>query len=74
MAEKERFEGEEMLRGERGRKIDRSQCEKKGDFSSGSNLGFADRVLRARKGKTLSCNGASKVACDFVRKILLSHI
>jgi len=29
--------------GKRGRKIDRSQCEMKGDFSSGSNLTFAER-------------------------------
>ena len=30
--------------GKRGRKIDRSQCEMKGDFSSGSNLVFAERT------------------------------
>jgi hypothetical protein len=65
-----RFEGGETLRGERGRKIDRRRWRMKGDFSSGSNLGFAERDLWSNDGKTLSCNGASKAARGFVRKSL----
>ena len=63
--------------GERGRKIDRSQCEMKGDFSSRSNLAFADRVHRTKESKSLSCKGASKakpcakispLACKYLRQ------
>ncbi len=66
----ESFDSEGMLRGERGRKIDRRRWRIKGDFSSGSNLGFAERDLWSNDGKTLSCNGASKAAHGFVRKSL----
>ena len=72
VAEKERFEGGETLRGERGRKIDRRLWRIKGDFSSGSLPKSAtERTVRAAR--LVGGNGASKAASGFVRKSLRPH-
>ena len=56
---RERFDSSDGVPGKRGRKIDCSRCERKGDFSSGS-LPVSATERRVRKARTARGNGATE--------------